>query len=427
MFLKECKKLVRSFLFWLFTAAIVLVYLTQFVPELKTKLAKPTEENTSYGAIVTKDPNVIMPAAVQNLLEEYLKGYYTAYPLMLYKKVYLKEEDTIRMAEILEELTGLTKKELDFFNAYEPAGYEYEDVDGSQIAKYHEAVLPDYMLSEVSYERFLVLMDQADDLIGGGSSYEEKKLIRKFSTVPMDYAAALEEYRAIMTNEEIGKAYVRLFCDYMGIFLAVLPVFAAVAFWDMDRRNGTEAVIYNRKASSAKIVGIRYAALVFCMALPLLLTLLHMAVCLNGLYPELDIMWRNGFLLAAVWLLPELMTVIALGVVVTELVSPLAAIFLQGIWWYISMGQNELTGTITKWSLVLRHNNLTGLRLFQEEYRTLLWNRSFYLILAFAFVSAEVFLFHRKRRGTFFNTGRIIPNCGKKANIRFGRNKKASK
>lgn len=415
MFLTECKKIVRSFLFWLFTAAIVLAYLTQFTPALKAKLAMPTEENASYGTIITKDPDVIIPAAVQHLVEEYVRGYYRAYPLMFYREVFLKEEDEVRMAEILEELTGLTKEELGSFTDYQPAGYDYTVVDDSQTIEYHEAVLPDYVPAEISYERFLVLMNEADGLIGGGSDYAEKKLTAAFSTVPMDYASALAEYHVIMTNEEIGKAYIRLYCDYMGIFLAIMPVFAAAAFWDMDRRSRAEALIYSRKTSSVKIAGIRYAALVFCMMLPLLVTLLHAVICLNGLYPELDIVWWKGFWLAAFWLLPELMTVIALGVVVTELISPLPAVFLQGVWWYLSIGQNELTGTMTKWNPVLRHNSLTKLQIFQEEYQTFLWNRSFYLILAVGLIALEVFLLHRKRSGKLLRAKRLILNRGKHA------------
>ena len=231
----------------------------------------------------------------------------------------------------------------------------------------------------------------------------------------MDYASALAEYHVIMTNEEIGKAYIRLYCDYMGIFLAIMPVFAAAAFWDMDRRSRAEALIYSRKTSSVKIAGIRYAALVFCMMLPLLVTLLHAVICLNGLYPELDIVWWKGFWLAAFWLLPELMTVIALGVVVTELISPLPAFFLQGFWWDLSIGQNELTGTMTKWNLVLRHNSLAKLQIFQEEYQTFLWNRSFYLILAVGLIALEVFLLHRKRSGKLLRAKRLILNRGKHA------------
>ncbi len=400
MFLMECRKIWRSFLFWIFAAAVLGAYLTQFAPELTERMAKPVEGNGSYGSVVTKEPDVIRQKAVQNLVEEYLKGYYAAYPLLIYKEVFLKEDDSVRMAAILEELTGMTKEELDSFTDYEPAGfYMKEDGDGRQTGEYHEAVMPDFTPQEVSYERFLELMEQADALIGGGSSYAEKKLVLEFSTVPMDYAAAVEEYHAVVNRENIVEAYIRLYCDYMGIFLAILPVFTAAAFFDMDRRNNMGALIYSRKISSVKIVGMRYGALVFCMALPLLLTLLYTVLRLKGLYPEFDIVWQKGICLAVFWLLPELMTVIALGMVVTELVSPLLAVLVQGVWWYLSLGGNELKGAMTKWSLILRHNTLTGLHLFREEYPIFLWNRSFYLIAALALVAVEVFLFERKRKG----------------------------
>ena len=58
MFLTECKKIVRSFLFWLFTAAIVLAYLTQFTPALKAKLAMPTEENACNSLAFMYTPNL---------------------------------------------------------------------------------------------------------------------------------------------------------------------------------------------------------------------------------------------------------------------------------------------------------------------------------------------------------------------------------
>lgn len=399
MFLKECKKIGRSFVFWIFAAAILFTFVTQFAPELRAKLQKPVKGNDSYGSVITKDPEVIMPAAVKNLVEEYVRGYYVAYPMMFYKKVFLKEEDSVKIAAILEELTGLTKEELDSFTDYEPEGTYYMEAEGGgQIPEHREAVLPEYTLQAVSYERFLALMEQADDLIGGGSGYGKKRLILDFSAIPMDYEAALEEYEDIM-EDGVGKAYIRLYCDYMSIFLGILPVFAAAAFWDMDRRSRAEAVIYSRKVSSLRIVGTRYGALVLGMAFPLLLTLVYTVTGLNGLYPETDTGWTGGLMLAVIWLLPELMTVIALGMVVTELISPLPAVLIQGLWWYLSLGRNELTGTVTKWSLILRHNSLTGLDVFREEYPTFLWNRSFYLVLALALVAAEVFIYRGKRRG----------------------------
>ena len=57
---------------------------------------------------------------------------------------------------------------------------------------YQEAMLPEYELnSDISYEEFQKLMKEADEIIGGGSKYAARNLIRNFSRIPMTYEDAL--------------------------------------------------------------------------------------------------------------------------------------------------------------------------------------------------------------------------------------------
>lgn len=379
MFLKECKKIFRSPVFWIFAVVMFLGYLTQFVPEMEQEMVKPAKGQESYGTMVVEKPDVLMPAAVQSLIGEYLQGYYAAWPMGFYKEVRLKEAECVEMAAILEELTGFTKTALD---------------------SYRQTVLPEYVLSEaVNYERFKELMREADELLGGGSKYAEENLLYNFSQIPMTYEEALAEYRANVTEDALGEVYARLYCDYMGIFLAVIPVFAAAAFWDMDRRAKADALIYSRRASSVRIVGIRYAALLCCTLLPLLLTFPHTMFRLNGLYREIGITWGRAVVLVILWLLPELMFVAAFAILLTELASPLLAVLIQGLWWFSALQMTPLSGSVTKWTLLIRHNMLGGGALFQSEWNTFMINRICYFIMAIVCVGIEMLVFERKRRG----------------------------
>lgn len=401
MFLKECKKIFRSPVFWIFAVVMFLGYLTQFVPEMEQEMVKPAKGQESYGTMVVEKPDVLMPSAVQSLIGEYLQGYYAAWPVGFYKEVRLKEAECVKMAAILEELTGLTKEALDSFTGYEPGGYVAGmDENGNPAAEYHEAVLPEYVLSEeVNYERFKELMREADELLGGGSKYAEENLLYNFSQIPMTYEEALEEYRTNVTKDALGEVYARLYCDLMGIFLAVIPVFAAAAFWDMDRRAKADALIYSRRASSVRIIGIRYAALLCCTLLPLLLTFSHTMFRLNALYREIGITWSRAVVLVILWMLPELMFVTAFAILLTELASPLLAVLVQGMWWFGTLQMTPLSGSVTKWTLLIRHNMLGGSALFQSERNTFMINRICYFIMAIVCVGIEMLVFERKRRG----------------------------
>lgn len=379
MFIKECKKIFRSLVFWIYAGVMLLGYVTQFAPELKQQITKPEKGQESYGTMALEKPDILMPAAVQSLVNEYLQGYYAAWPMSFYKEVHLKEADSLKMAAIIEELTGLTKEELDSFENYKPDGY----------------------VTKLNYERFKELMKEADQLLGGSSYYREENLISQFSQIPLSYEEALAEYQANVTKDALGEVYGRLYCDYMGIFLAIIPVFAAADIWALDRRAKARALVYSRKASSVKIIGIRYIALLGCSMLPLLLTFLHAVFKLNLLYRDIGIVWGKAIFLVLFWLLPELMFVIALAVLLTELMSPLLAVLIQGLWWFVALQlqTNQLSGHIHRWELIIRHNQLGGSTIFQSEWRVFLQNRSCYFIMAVVCVGAEILLFERKRRG----------------------------
>lgn len=377
----EVKKVLCSLTFLLFVICMVGTYCAQMLPDLKEAIAKPEQGQETYGTRIVENPDILMPAATEKLLSEYLTGYYQAYPFLFYKEVYLKEADEQKIADILQKLTGLTKEELDNFTDFVPGGYvQALDENGNVMARYQEVVLPEYTFSEsISYEEFKGLMKQADKIIGGGSKYAAEELVSNFSTLPMTYEEALAEYEEVVTPEHIGASYTRLFCDYMGIFAALIAVFTAAFFWSTDQRAKVSEIIYSKKIGSARLVLWRIGGLMLCMVPVLLLPYLHMVIAVNGLYPGLSIQWTNAILLLLFWLLPELLFVTVLAALITETISPYLAIFLQGAWWYVALEMNGLVGDISKWTLILRHNTLGELSVWNNEFKDFLVNRSCYL------------------------------------------------
>lgn len=109
LFIKECKKVVCSMTFVLFVVTVIAMYTTQYSSGLHT-VTKPRPDQADYGQTIRVDPQLVMPAAVESLLGEYLSGSYTAYPIGLYKNVRLKESkrlpDAFRLRRTYRALRG---------------------------------------------------------------------------------------------------------------------------------------------------------------------------------------------------------------------------------------------------------------------------------------------------------------------------------
>lgn len=397
----EIKKIICSLTFLIFAVAMIGAYITQMMAELDEPITKPQPGLDFYGTKEVENAELIMPAATESLLSEYLSGFYQAYPVMFYKEVHLKEADTERIASILHQLTGLTKETLDGFQDYQSGGYILTaNEKGEPVTMYQDAVLPEYELNgSITYDEFKKLMKQADKIIGGGSKYALKKLVHNFSGVPMTYEEAVEEYQEITTGEHIGECYTRLFCDYMGVFVAIIAVFVGAYYWSMDKRAKACEVIYTRRIGTAKLILVRISALMLCMLPVILLPYIHMMFCVNSLYQELQIQWGKAFLEMLLWMIPEILFVTVLSTLITELLSPFLSIFIQGVWWYMSLQMNELVGGISKWSLLVRHNTLGEVSVWNNEWTDFVWNRLYYLCFGILVMICLIVVYDIIRRG----------------------------
>ncbi|MDE7325897.1 MAG: ABC transporter permease [Lachnospiraceae bacterium] len=421
LYIRECKKVLCSLTFLLYAAAVFAMFYTQFYLEVNGPEIEPKPGESGYGMVAREVPEILMPRATENLLWEYRSNSYVAYPIGFYKEVRLKEKDRQKMADIICEITGMTQEELNRFEGKEENDLDKSDktsfevggengireidnnsfvVDGTGNMGDEDPSLPEYHISEsMTYERFRELMRAADDLIGGGSRYSDKYIVTNFSNVPKTYEEARKEYEQLTKEDKVTGSYARLYCDYIGVMLGILPVFVAVSLMQLDRKARMEALIYSRCASSARIIFARYMALVSVMFLPIIITAGIGQARVMGFYQGMDMDLFAFAKEALIWMLPSLMAVTAIGMVITEFASGLVAILLQGAWWFVSLFSGGLSGEIGKFSLIIRHNSLYKRDILMSLYGNFLFNRVFFTLLAVLLVMLTAVIYEEKRRG----------------------------
>lgn len=406
LFFKECKKVLFSLTFAIYFATVLAMYFSQFHNDCDKPLKRPQSSDTYYGMTAREVPEILMPAAAEGLVCEYLGGSFTAYPYGFYKNVRLSKNKKEKLAEIITEITGLSAEELDGFEDYEEGGYVMNS-DGS--FSYLEPNIPEINIPEsMMYEHFRELMRKADKIIGGGSNYSDAFIIGNFSLVEKTYEDALAEYDRFLTEDKITVAYARLYCDYLGIDLAILPVFVAAALAGLDKKSGMEQLIYSRKISSAKLIFTRYSALVSVMLIPIILTASIAHFKIKSTYPGLAIDNSAMFRYAAFWLIPNILVAAAVGMFFTEIISGLIAVLVQAAWWFMSIfaSTGGLTGEIKPFTLVMRHNNLLKSDIFAAEWNIIVFNRIFFTIFSIAVVAVTALIYGIKRRGVLSGFGK---------------------
>lgn len=372
LYVKELKKVMLSISVLLYIIALFAIYFTQFVADNSEpiEIIRPGDESSE--TVIREMPEQQMAAAAQCLVEEYLQDTYVTYPFGLYKEVKLKEKKKQQMEEILAEITGNSVEDGDIAAGVSPT---------------------------LTYERFRELMDEADRLLGGGSQYEVSRLANHFSRVPMTYEEWKKEYEDIFLRQKITPAYARLFCDYLGIVLSLMPVFVTASQFFTDRKHRISELIYTREISSARIVVTRYLAAVSAMIIPVLLLVIHGEYMVWRLYPGEKLNWISLPLYALGWLVPNILFAASLGAFLTELYSPILAVFVQGILWVGSINATsvELTGKIARFSLIVRHNSLYEGDLFAANFDAFVINRIFYILVSGLMLGAAVLVYQRHR------------------------------
>lgn len=246
-------------------------------------------------------------------------------------------------------------------------------------------------------------MNGADSLLGGGSDYGDTYRTDRFGRVPMTYEEALENYNDILTLDKVSGSYARYFCDYGGIMLGILPVFVSVAICLKDRRSGVRDLIYARQAASMKIVFTRYFAMVICCFLPILLFSGYLNGEISSINPNLSIDSMTVFRYAVGWLLPTLMTTLAVGMFLPSLPTPPSPFSSRARGFSItcSAPSDGWAEAATAWTSSPATTPSAIREDILDHFGSLVFNRVFYAVLALLLILGTAFLYEQKRRGKY--------------------------
>ena len=257
---------------------------------------------------------------------------------------------------------------------------------------------------EITWERFKVLMAQADKLLGGGSNFSETWMSHRFGKIPITYEEALSDYELIISYDKLTGTHARLFSDYMGIILGLLPVFPAVFLCMGDKKN-ISPMLYTRRISSGQFILVRFLALVTATMLPILLisTVLTYIHALDYGLENIDVF--AYFKYAFFWLLPTVIVAISVGLFFTTLTNTPLAIAIQVIWWFTDLhGGNRMYSYfgVQPLQLIPRHNELGNVEAYMNYLPSLIQNRIYIALIAILLVAGTVYVFSAKRRGLLY-------------------------
>lgn len=396
LFIKECKQILRSLVYYIYVIVLILFLTSQMSGDSVNDLQKPKKGLDYYGMTVSTDKTDIMERTLADLLQEVYQNSFSTYPMGFYKQVILNDAELDEIKEIIEDCSGkdwdtLEKEMLEY----------YEAADQSTIEGAMQAMMEDRIevKKDISYDTFCEKMERVCKIIGKGSSYEKKRLDYRVD-VPSTYEKALEEYNGIVEKDRVTGAYMRLFCDYAGIILAVLPIFLGVTRGLRDKRSQVAQVIYARNAGAGVIQGSRYLANV-CMAfLPVLI--ISFVLQMPWQYQAQTLGVKADVLAFlkydVIWLLPEIMIVLAVAFFITELTENVISIFVQVVWAVVSLF--SVAGLVGGFGLklVTRWNELGGSALYEQQKSQLYCNRGFYFVLSMVLVVLTCLVYEKKRK-----------------------------
>ncbi|BBF41788.1 hypothetical protein lbkm_0468 [Lachnospiraceae bacterium KM106-2] len=371
---KECSQIVRSFSFYLYLIIFILFVTSQFgdIPHLQ----KPVPGLKDYGTTSSKDPEVIMKDGLNNLFLELCNNKFATYPFMIIKNVNLDKQDLERAKEYFKDCTGV-----EFDQARADETYQVK------------------VKKDLEYSHFLNDMKQLCKLIGSGSYYEKDNLENRVER-PMTYKEALKEYEDICRIDHITNAYNRVFCDYVGIILAILPMLLGVTRAVRDRRSNAIEIIYAKQISAARLLLSRYLANVIMTMIPVYVVgiLAQLPIVFDAKVANLSVSYVTLIKDMTIWLLPEIMVVLACSSLLTELFGGLLAIIGQTVWTISSLASSMTLMGHFGYHLIIRWNQVGSSRLFLQTRTQLYQNRGFFFVFSILLLAANIAIYEYKRR-----------------------------
>lgn len=382
----ELKRIIKNPLFYIVGVLIISFAISNIGFDINpNKIVKPTMGQESYGTYPSSDMEVIKPRAVNSLISQYMDNRYTTYPYGFYKSVRLSDEKDEQIGKIISALTGESLEAV-------------EKLKDNDVSTYPPGI---EIRIDLSDEEFKTLMETADITIGKGSYYGDKYLVGTFGQTERDYEAALEEYNLIIEEDRISGAYARHFSDYVGIVLAMVPVFLAIGIWYLDKSSKSQDILYVREVKSKDIVWGRYLAMVVSLSILILsmATYYNIKVIKHFGIENIDILAYYKYTI--IWLIPTMMVPLAVGTLLTIATDSPIGIVVQLVWFFIDVNSKfeSIQGGGYGMSLILRHNTVGNPSVYMNNINQILINRLIYVTIALVMVAFAERIYNNKRVG----------------------------
>ena len=429
LFQKECKQILKSVIYIIFIGVVVMFYITQLGGEIERSISeyeageydsqnlliKPEQGLESYGYKKIEEPEQVMPKAIEALVREYQENHYIAYPIGFYKNVRLSAGENKRVVEIIEKITGLEVGIIEVMISehmqanLKEQGNGFSFYDDSQVME---------MPILVEYDVFKGYMQEIDKMIGGGSSYAADKLFQ-YGRAVLTYEERLEIHTDFIEKDRVTGAYARLFCDYMGIVIALFAVFVPVSHFMQDKKARMKELIYARRITSSRLIVTRYLANCMMILMPFLILALIESVQLISFGKVSGIVMDISAYAKYIggWLLPTILFTTAVGTLLTVLTDSPLGILLQFAFSFFQIFKaGNISGGDYGLDLVLRHNTLGNYDKFQEGFEQIVQNRLIYIVSAIIIIIFTIWICELKRKGklnigdlfrTYKSTGKI--------------------
>lgn len=412
LFLKECRKIAKSLVYYVYLAAFVLFITGQMSDEEWVDLlSEPKPGQESYGYGYSSDERAVMQSGMETLFQELLSNRFATYPFGFYKEVNLNEEEQDVLKRAMQQCTGMEFEQMAEENeAYWTEIYRMGAEESGSV--YSEAEMWRVPIREnLSYEEFEQVMEKAYEIVGTGSYYG-KSSYEKRGIAALTYEDALENYRELCEEDKVSGAQMRLFSDYACIFLSFLPIFVGVSACLKDKRAKASELIRSRSVSGAALIGCRYLAnVVMCFVPVLLCALLMQMPCVYaagqaGIEADALAFVKYSFL----WLLPVIMVVLGAAFFLTEATETIVAIPVLAAWAFGSvLSAATLMGDFG-WKLVTRWNTFGSYGRYAEELGQLYRNKGMYMALAVILVLLTVAVYEKKRQKGEMLYGKLRKN-----------------
>lgn len=408
---KECSMWMKSIIFYAYVIILVVFYVSQM--ESGMLISRPEPGAADYGYTYSDDERIIMDSTLKDLVIDFVSERpFATYPVGFYKEVTLSEEERDEVAACIERLCKMSREEWEkAVDEYE-AGYSVEYDDFGRQTVEEKIPWPVVTDPEITYGEFEEIMEEVAGIIGRGSDYGKERL-KGHAEVKMTYEQALSEYEDVLYKDKVSGAYARIFCDYIGIILGLLPVFFGAARVLKDRRSRVKEVVYAKRAGSAAVVCSRYLAIVIMILLPVLpLSLLPLSKAVYVARAAGAGVDYLAFLKYAIgWLLPTVLFVTAFSYAVTELTEGFLAVLVGAAVWFAAIFLTPFGLKHAGWNLIPRFNSLGEYGLFSDILDQLIINRILYTVFALLLLGITLMIYELKRKGVLKN-GKVSENLG---------------